>query len=293
MMSIVLVLVQVIFTVQPLNINVGGLTPCWTGWRPLRKERGAAWGAVVWGAAALRLIRRLIFRWSSKSVSAYCAMLCSLLCPVIAVILSFDTPPFCNLRTSVFRTLWFVNLLPLLSRPAFFAIVFMNSLILLSTTGCSEYHSAGWGFFRGLKYSGPRAEFCWTLTHLEFQQFHATSVISWRKYSLRYTPVLLHQSSLPCFCQPFRPLHVLYLISTWLPHKFKSSRFIWRCSWTPLVPNCWLRVYHSEWFRLSALLRPNAPLSHSSSSSSAVRGSALFFHLPLPLSRGCMELHFL
>ena len=125
--------------------KVGGLTPCWTGcngWRPLTKKRGAGWGTVAWGAAALWLIRRLIFQWSSKSVSAYCAMLCSLLCPVIAVILSFDTPPFCSLRTSVFRMLWFVNLLPLLSRPAFFAIVFMNSLILFSPTGCSEYHSA-------------------------------------------------------------------------------------------------------------------------------------------------------
>ena len=95
------------------------------------------------------LIRTLILRWSSKSVSAYSAMLCSLLCPVIAMILSFGTPPFCNLRTSVFRTLWFVNLLQLLSRPAFFAMVFMNSLILLSPTRCSVYHSGGC-FFSGV-----------------------------------------------------------------------------------------------------------------------------------------------
>ena len=42
MMFIVFVFVQVVFTLQPLNINAGGLTPCWTGcnsWCPLRKER--------------------------------------------------------------------------------------------------------------------------------------------------------------------------------------------------------------------------------------------------------------
>ena len=83
------------------------------------------------------------------------------------------------------------------------------------------------------------------------------------------------------FCQTFRPLHVLYINSPWLPTNLKSLKFIWRCSWTPLVPKCWLRVYHNEWFRLSELLQPNAPLSHSSSSSSsAVRGSAFFFVCP-------------
>ena len=71
-----------------------------------------------------------------------------------------------------------------------------------------------------------------------FQQFHTTSIISWRKYSLCDIPILLHQSSLPCFCQPFRPIHALYIIGPRLPHK---SRLIWRCSWILLVPKCSLK----------------------------------------------------
>ena len=197
--------------------KLGGLTPCWTGcngWRSLRKERGEVWlysmewGTVAWGAAALWLIRRLIFSMVFQiSISILClfTLVPSNCCDLVIWHISF-----CNSCTSVFCMLWFVNLLSLLSWAANFAIVFMNSLILPLPTGCLEYHSAGWGFVR--------------------PSVHST-------YS-----------------------------SPWLPHKLKSLKFIWRCSWTPLIPKYWLRVYHNEWFRLSALSKRIAPLSHSSSS---------------------------
>ena len=77
-------------------------------------------------------------------------------------------------------------------------------------------------FFQGSQIEWTTCvEFCWTLTHLQFQQFNTISVISLCKYSLRDTPVLFHQSSLPCFRQLFRPLHILHIICIWLPHKFK------------------------------------------------------------------------
>ena len=52
--------------------------------------------ALVESCSGCLLRSVLIFRWSSKSVSAYSRRLCSFLCPVIAVILSFDSPPFCS-----------------------------------------------------------------------------------------------------------------------------------------------------------------------------------------------------
>ena len=63
--------------------------------------------------------------------------------------------PFAIYAPVSFVHWWFVNLLPLLSRPAFFEIVFMNSLILLSPTGCLVLAEV---FLGGLKYSGPHVQ---------------------------------------------------------------------------------------------------------------------------------------
>ena len=100
--------------------------------------------ALVESCSGCLLRSVLVFRWSSKSVSAYSQRLCSFLCPVIAVILSFDTP-FCSFLTVVFRTLWLVNRLLVALSPAHFAISFIYPLMVSTPTGCDENHVADMG----------------------------------------------------------------------------------------------------------------------------------------------------
>ena len=158
------------FTVQPLNINMGRLTPWWigcNGWCPFRMKRGSGWlyglewDTVGWGAAALWLIRRLLLQWSSKSLSAYSAMFCSLLCPVIAVMLLFGTPLFCNLCTSVVHCGLWISCHCCQGQP------FCNEFLDFTLTNCLlSVPQCCLGFFQRSQIQRTTcAEFCWTLTH--------------------------------------------------------------------------------------------------------------------------------
>ena len=124
----------------------------------------------------------------------------------------------------------------------------MNVLLL---TGCSGVPQCWLRFFQVSEIQWTTwAEFCWTFTHLRFQQYHSTPIISWQKYLLHDT---FHQSSLPCFCQPFiRSTYSTSSVPCFLTN-LRSSWLIWKCSWTPLIPWCWLKEYRSERFKLSAL----------------------------------------
>ena len=187
-----------------------------SGWKGVQANC-TGWNGVL--LAALWLIRRLILQWSSKSLSAYSAMLCSLLRPVIAVILSFGTPPFCNLYTCVFCTLMVCESLATVVKASLFCNCFHELLDFALTNWLLSVPQCWLRFFQGSQIRWTTcAEFCWMLTHLQFQQFHTIQIISRRKYLLHHIPVVL--PVLPALF--LSTLLALYIIGPRLPDKSEA-----------------------------------------------------------------------
>ena len=160
-------------------------------------------------------------------------MLCSLLRPVIAVILSFGTPPFCNLYTCVFCTLMVCGSLATVVKASLFCNCFHELLDFTLTNWLLGVPQCWLRFFRGLKYGGPHVRNFAGCLHIcssnNFTQYRSSPDGN----TCCITSLLFYQSFLPCFCQPF--LHSISLVPGFLTN-LKPSSFIWRCSWTTLIP---------------------------------------------------------
>ena len=164
-------------------------------------------------------------------------MLCSLLHPVIAVILSFGTPPFCNLCTCVFSTLMVCESLATFVKASLFCNCLHELLDFTLTNWLLGVLQCWLRFFGG-------SQIQWTTCGILLDAYTLAIPTKFTQYRSSPDRNTCCMTSLFCFTSPsclvfvgpsVHSTHSISLVPGFLTN-LKSSSFIWRCSWTILIP---------------------------------------------------------